>query len=192
MPYMEDGTPVDIMLNPLGVPSRMNIGQVLEVHLGMAAKKLGVHVATPVFDGAKDEDLMEIMKEAGMAADGKFTLYSGQTGEKFDNRISVGVMYMIKLDHMVDDKLHARSVGPYTLVTQQPMGGKAQNGGQRFGEMEVWALEAYGAAYALQEMLTVKSDDIIGRNKVFRAIVDGKSIPSPSLPESFRDRKSVV
>ncbi|MFK5883025.1 MAG: DNA-directed RNA polymerase subunit beta [Candidatus Izemoplasma sp.] len=186
MPYMEDGTPVDIMLNPLGVPSRMNIGQVLEIHLGMAAKKLGIHVATPVFDGVKDEDLVEIMAEAGMAADGKFTLYSGQTGEKFDNRISVGVMYMIKLDHMVDDKLHARSVGPYTLVTQQPMGGKAQNGGQRFGEMEVWALEAYGAAYALQEMLTVKSDDIIGRNKVFRAIVDGKSIPSPSLPESFR------
>jgi len=186
MPYMADGTPIDIMLNPLGVPSRMNIGQVLEIHLGMAAKRLGTHIATPVFDGVKISDLEEIMKEAGMPADGKATLYSGQTGEKFDNRISVGVMYMIKLDHMVDDKLHARSVGPYTLVTQQPMGGKAQNGGQRFGEMEVWALEAYGAAYALQEMLTVKSDDIIGRNKVFRAIVDGKSIPAPSLPESFR------
>jgi DNA-directed RNA polymerase subunit beta len=186
MPYMEDGTPIDIMLNPLGVPSRMNIGQVLEIHLGMAAKRLGVHVATPVFDGIEIEELQEIMAEAGMRKDGKTILYSGQTGEKYDNPISVGVMYMIKLDHMVDDKLHARSVGPYTLVTQQPMGGKAQNGGQRFGEMEVWALEAYGAAYALQEMLTVKSDDIIGRNKVFRAIVDGKSIPNPSLPESFR------
>ncbi len=186
MPYMADGTPIDIMLNPLGVPSRMNIGQVLELHLGIAAKRLGVHVATPVFDGVTSDDLAEIMKEAKMPADGKEVLYSGLTGEPYDNRISVGVMYMIKLDHMVDDKLHARSVGPYTLVTQQPMGGKAQNGGQRFGEMEVWALEAYGAAYALQEMLTVKSDDIIGRNKVFRAIVDGKSIPEPSLPESFR------
>jgi len=186
MPYMSDGTPVDIMLNPLGVPSRMNIGQVLEIHLGMAAKRLGIHVATPVFDGATQEDLDDIMLEAGMAPDGKYELYDGRTGEKFDNRVSVGVMYMIKLDHMVDDKLHARSVGPYTLVTQQPMGGKAQNGGQRFGEMEVWALEAYGAAYTLQEMLTVKSDDIIGRNKVFRAIVDGQPIPDPSLPESFR------
>ncbi|MFA5007574.1 MAG: DNA-directed RNA polymerase subunit beta [Candidatus Izemoplasmatales bacterium] len=186
MPYMPDGTPVDIMLNPLGVPSRMNIGQVLEIHLGMAAKRLGLHVATPVFDGCTQENLMEIMAEAGMEKDGKTTLYDGRTGEKFDNRVSVGVMYMIKLDHMVDDKLHARSVGPYTLVTQQPMGGKAQNGGQRFGEMEVWALEAYGAAYTLQEMLTVKSDDIIGRNKVFRAIVDGQPIPDPSLPESFR------
>ena len=186
MPYMEDGTPVDIMLNPQGVPSRMNIGQVLEIHLGMAAKKLGIKVATPVFDGATHEDLQEIMKEAGMAPDGKVTLYDGRTGEPFENRISVGVMYMIKLSHMVDDKLHARSVGPYTLVTQQPMGGKAQNGGQRFGEMEVWALEAYGAAHTLQEMLTVKSDDIIGRNKVFRAIVDGKPIPEASIPESFR------
>ncbi len=186
MPYMEDGTPIDIMLNPLGVPSRMNIGQVLELHLGIAAKKLGVHIATPVFDGVTSQDLRDIIKEAKMPADGKQVLYSGLTGESYDNRISVGVMYMIKLDHMVDDKLHARSVGPYTLVTQQPMGGKAQNGGQRFGEMEVWALEAYGAAYSLQEMLTVKSDDIIGRNKVFRAIVDGKSIPEPSLPESFR------
>jgi DNA-directed RNA polymerase subunit beta len=186
MPFMEDGTPVDIMLNPLGVPSRMNIGQVLEIHLGMAAKRLGVHVATPVFDGVKNSDLATIMEEAGMKPTGKTKLISGQTGRPYDNDISVGVMYMIKLDHMVDDKLHARSVGPYTLVTQQPMGGKAQNGGQRFGEMEVWALEAYGAAYALQEMLTVKSDDIIGRNKVFRAIVDGKPIPDPSLPESFR------
>ncbi|MBN2504922.1 MAG: DNA-directed RNA polymerase subunit beta [Bacilli bacterium] len=186
MPYLEDGTPIDIMLNPLGVPSRMNIGQVLEIHLGMAAKRLGIHVATPVFDGVEHYDLDEIMKEAGMSEDGKYVLYDGRTGEKFDNKVSVGVMYMIKLDHMVDDKLHARSVGPYTLVTQQPMGGKAQNGGQRFGEMEVWALEAYGAAYTLQEMLTVKSDDIIGRNKVFRAIVDGQPIPDPSLPESFR------
>ncbi|MBU0996836.1 MAG: DNA-directed RNA polymerase subunit beta [Firmicutes bacterium] len=186
MPYLDDGTPVDIMLNPLGVPSRMNIGQVLEIHLGMAAKRLGIHVATPVFDGATQEDLDDIMKEARMEPDGKYVLFDGRTGEKFDNRVSVGVMYMIKLDHMVDDKLHARSVGPYTLVTQQPMGGKAQNGGQRFGEMEVWALEAYGAAYTLQEMLTVKSDDIIGRNKVFRAIVDGQPIPDPSLPESFR------
>ncbi len=186
MPYMEDGTPIDIMLNPLGVPSRMNIGQVLEIHLGMAAKRLGTHIATPVFDGVKNEDLYEIMEEAGMRPDGKQVLYSGITGDAYDNPISVGVMYMIKLDHMVDDKLHARSVGPYTLVTQQPMGGKAQNGGQRFGEMEVWALEAYGAAYALQEMLTVKSDDIVGRNKVFKAIVEGKSIPNPSLPESFR------
>jgi len=186
MPYLEDGTPVDIMLNPLGVPSRMNIGQVLEIHLGMAARKLGIHIATPVFDGVEKGDLDEIMKESGMPDDGKYTLYDGRTGEKFDNRVAVGIMYMIKLDHMVDDKLHARSVGPYTLVTQQPMGGKAQNGGQRFGEMEVWALEAYGAAYTLQEMLTVKSDDIIGRNKVFRAIVDGQPIPDPSLPESFR------
>ncbi|MFP4286489.1 MAG: DNA-directed RNA polymerase subunit beta [Candidatus Izemoplasmataceae bacterium] len=186
MPYLPDGTPIDIMLNPLGVPSRMNIGQVLEIHLGMAAKRLGIHVATPVFDGVENDDLVEIMKEAGMQPNGKTKLFSGRTGEPYDNDVSVGVMHMIKLDHMVDDKLHARSVGPYTLVTQQPMGGKAQNGGQRFGEMEVWALEAYGAAYCLQEMLTVKSDDIIGRNKVFRAIVDGKSIPGPSLPESFR------
>jgi len=186
MPYMEDGTPVDIMLNPLGVPSRMNIGQILEIHLGMAAKRLGVHVATPVFDGVKLSDLDEIMAEAGMQPNGKTTLYDGQTGRKYDNEVSVGVMYMVKLAHMVDDKLHARSVGPYILVTQQPMGGKAQNGGQRFGEMEVWALEAYGAAYTLQEMLTVKSDDIIGRNKVFKAIVNGTPIPEGSVPESFR------
>ena len=186
MPFLPDGTPIDIMLNPLGVPSRMNIGQVLEIHLGMAAKRLGLHIATPVFDGVSNEDLEKIMEEAGMQPDGKTPLFSGQTGERYDNDVSVGVMHMVKLDHMVDDKLHARSVGPYTLVTQQPMGGKAQNGGQRFGEMEVWALEAYGAAYCLQEMLTVKSDDIIGRNKVFRSIVDGKSIPEPSLPESFR------
>ncbi len=186
MPYMEDGTPVDIMLNPQGIPSRLNIGQVLEVHLGMAAKKLGVHIATPVFDGVKSEDLAEILAEAGMAVDGKALLRDGRTGRAFDNNVNVGVMYMIKLAHMVDDKLHARSEGPYTLVTQQPMGGKAQNGGQRFGEMEVWALEAYGASYLLREMLTIKSDDIIGRNKVYKAIVDGEPIPEPGIPESFR------
>ena len=186
MPYMEDGTPVDIMLNPQGIPSRLNIGQVLEVHLGMAAKKLGVHIATPVFDGVSSDDLTDIILEAGMDADGKTILRDGRTGRVFDNRINVGVMYMIKLAHMVDDKLHARSEGPYTLVTQQPMGGKAQNGGQRFGEMEVWALEAYGASYTLREMLTIKSDDMVGRNKVYKAIVDGTSIPTPGIPESFR------
>ena len=186
MPYLEDGTPIDIMLNPQGIPSRLNIGQVLEVHLGMAAKKLGVNVVTPVFDGVKSDDLAEIMQEAGMAPDGKTTLIDGRTGKPFDNRVNVGVMYMIKLAHMVDDKLHARSDGPYTLVTQQPMGGKAQNGGQRFGEMEVWALEAYGASYTLREMLTVKSDDIVGRNRVCKAIIDGKPIPAPGIPESFR------
>jgi len=186
MPYLEDGTPIDIMLNPQGIPSRLNIGQVLEIHLGMAAKKLGVHISTPVFDGVEMDDLKEILKEANMAPDGKTILYDGQTGKPYDNRISVGVMYMIKLAHMVDDKLHARSEGPYTLVTQQPMGGKAQNGGQRFGEMEVWALEAYGAAYTLREMLTIKSDDMVGRNKVYKAIVDGQPIPEPGIPESFR------
>ena len=242
MPYMEDGTPLDIMLNPQGIPSRLNIGQVLEVHLGMAAKKLGVHVATPVFDGVKDEDLHKIMVEAEeehpfpilgdvdrdenfnpitnyegkeyvihqnkdgkpiividdetkeeipvaikiKKYDGKTILRDGRTGKPFDNRITVGVMYMIKLAHMVDDKLHARSEGHYTLVTQQPMGGKAQNGGQRFGEMEVWALEAYGASHVLREMLTIKSDDMIGRNKVYKAIVDGEPIPEPGIPESFR------
>jgi DNA-directed RNA polymerase subunit beta len=186
MPYMADGTPVDIMLNPLGVPSRMNIGQVLEIHLGLAAKNLGITVATPVFDGVDDTDLKAIMKEAGIDEDGKTVLYDGRTGRPYENRISVGVMYMIKLSHMVDDKLHARSVGPYTLVTQQPMGGKAQNGGQRFGEMEVWALYAYGAAHTLQEMLTVKSDDMLGRNKVYSAITHDKPIPDSSIPESFR------
>lgn len=186
MPYMEDGTPIDIMLNPQGIPSRLNIGQVLEVHLGMAAKKLGIHVATPVFDGVTSEDLQRIIEEAQMDPDGKMILRDGRTGKAFDNRISVGVMYMIKLAHMVDDKLHARSEGPYTLVTQQPMGGKAQNGGQRFGEMEVWALEAYGASHTLREMLTIKSDDIVGRNKVYKAIVDGEKIPTPGIPESFR------
>jgi DNA-directed RNA polymerase subunit beta len=186
MPYMADGTPVDIMLNPLGVPSRMNIGQILEIHLGLAAKKLGVKVATPVFDGVSDEDLKSILAESGIDPDGKTVLYDGRTGQPYENRISVGVMYMIKLSHMVDDKLHARSVGPYTLVTQQPMGGKAQNGGQRFGEMEVWALYAYGAAHTLQEMLTVKSDDMLGRNKVYSAITHDKPIPPASIPESFR------
>ena len=186
MPYLEDGTPIDIMLNPQGIPSRLNIGQVLEVHLGMAAKRLGVHIATPVFDGVKNQDLIDIMAEAGMDPDGKSNLRDGRTGKQYDNKINVGVMYMIKLAHMVDDKLHARSEGPYTLVTQQPMGGKAQNGGQRFGEMEVWALEAYGAAYTLREMLTIKSDDIVGRNKVYKAIVDGDPIPEPGIPESFR------
>ena len=186
MPYMPDGTPVDIMLNPLGVPSRMNIGQILEIHLGMAAKKLGIHVATPVFDGVKTEDLEAIIAEAGMDPDAKTVLYDGRTGEKFDNRISVGVMYMIKLAHMVDDKLHARSIGPYSLVTQQPLGGKAQFGGQRFGEMEVWALYAYGAAYTLQEMMTVKSDDVIGRVKVYESIVKGEEVNRAGVPESFR------
>lgn len=186
MPYMPDGTPVDIMLNPQGVPSRMNLGQVLELHMGMAAKKLGVHVATPVFDGAHIEDIEEMMAEAGMDPDGKTVLYDGRTGEPFDNRISVGVMYMIKLHHMVDDKLHARSTGPYSLVTQQPLGGKAQFGGQRFGEMEVWALYAYGAAHILQEMMTVKSDDVVGRVKVYESIVKGNQIDEAGVPESFR------
>ena len=186
MPYLPDGTPVDIMLNPQGVPSRMNIGQILELHLGMSAKKLNVHVATPVLDGAKKDDIAAMLKEAGMDEDGKTILYDGRTGEPFDNRIAVGVMYMIKLHHMVDDKLHARSTGPYSLVTQQPLGGKAQFGGQRFGEMEVWALEAYGAAHVLQEILTYKSDDVIGRVKVYEAIVKGNQLPSPSIPEAFR------
>ncbi|MFJ7953264.1 DNA-directed RNA polymerase subunit beta [Lysinibacillus sp. NPDC096418] len=186
MPYMPDGTPVDIMLNPLGVPSRMNIGQVLELHLGMASRYLGIHMATPVFDGANEEDVWETMEEAGMNRDGKTILYDGRSGEPFDNRVSVGIMYMIKLAHMVDDKLHARSTGPYSLVTQQPLGGKAQFGGQRFGEMEVWALEAYGAAYTLQEILTVKSDDVVGRVKTYEAIVKGESVPEPGVPESFK------
>ncbi|MFB1100722.1 DNA-directed RNA polymerase subunit beta [Terribacillus sp. JSM ZJ617] len=186
MPFMPDGTPVDIMLNPLGVPSRMNIGQVFELHLGMAARALGIHVATPVFDGAREEDVWETLEEAGMPRDAKTVLYDGRTGEPFDNRVSVGVSYMIKLAHMVDDKLHARSTGPYSLVTQQPLGGKAQFGGQRFGEMEVWALEAYGAAYTLQEILTVKSDDVVGRVKTYEAIVKGDNVPEPGVPESFK------
>lgn len=186
MPFMEDGTPVDILLNPFGVPSRMNIGQILEIHLGYAAKRLGVKFATPVFDGLSNDDLADVMREANMTKDGKQVLYDGQTGQPFDERISVGVMYMIKLAHMVDDKLHARATGPYSLVTQQPLGGKAQNGGQRFGEMEVWALEAYGASHTLQEILTIKSDDIQGRIKTYEAIIKGKDIPEPGIPESFR------
>ncbi|GIN92783.1 DNA-directed RNA polymerase subunit beta [Siminovitchia terrae] len=186
MPYMPDGTPIDVMLNPLGVPSRMNIGQVLELHLGMAARYLGLHMASPVFDGATEEDVWATIEEAGMASDAKTVLYDGRTGEAFDNRVSVGVMYMLKLAHMVDDKLHARSTGPYSLVTQQPLGGKAQFGGQRFGEMEVWALEAYGAAYTLQEILTVKSDDVVGRVKTYEAIVKGENVPEPGVPESFK------
>lgn len=186
MPHLEDGTPLDIMLNPLGVPSRMNIGQVLELHLGYAAKQLGLYIATPAFDGLHREDLESLMKEAGMNEDGKQPIISGRTGEYFDSPVSVGIMYFVKLSHMVDDKLHARSVGPYSLVTQQPLGGKAQNGGQRFGEMEVWALEAYGAAYTLREILTVKSDDVVGRVKTYEAIVKGQPMPEPGLPESFR------
>ncbi|UXC63725.1 DNA-directed RNA polymerase subunit beta [Ligilactobacillus agilis] len=186
MPFMPDGTPIDIMLSPMGVPSRMNIGQVLDLHLGMAARKLGIHVASPVFDGARDEDIWGALKEAGLPSDGKTVLYDGRTGEAFDNRIAVGVMYYMKLAHMVDDKIHARSIGPYSLVTQQPLGGKAQFGGQRFGEMEVWALEAYGAAYTLQEILTYKSDDVVGRVKTYEAIVKGEQIPQPGVPESFR------
>ena len=186
MPYLPDGTPVDVMLNPLGVPSRMNIGQILEVHLGMAGKKLGVHYATPVFDGANLDDIHEEMREAGMSEDGKVTLHNGRTGEPFEHKINVGVMYMVKLHHMVDDKLHARATGPYSLVTQQPLGGKAQFGGQRFGEMEVWALYAYGAAHVLQEILTIKSDDVIGRVKVYEALVKGKTVNQAGVPESFR------
>ena len=186
MPFMPDGTPIDIMLSPMGVPSRMNIGQVFDLHLGMAARKLGIHVASPVFDGARDEDIWSALQEAGLPGDGKTVLYDGRTGEAFDNRIAVGVMYYLKLAHMVDDKIHARSIGPYSLVTQQPLGGKAQFGGQRFGEMEVWALEAYGAAYTLQEILTYKSDDVVGRVKTYEAIVKGEPIPKPGVPESFR------
>ena len=186
MPFMPDGTPVDIVLNPLGVPSRMNLGQVLEVHLGMAARALGWKVATPVFDGAKSHEIEDLLEEAGLSRDGKTILYDGRTGDPFDNPITVGVMYMLKLHHLVDDKIHARSTGPYSLVTQQPLGGKAQFGGQRFGEMEVWALEAYGAAYTLQEMLTVKSDDVVGRVKTYESIVKGENIPEPGVPESFK------
>ena len=211
MPFLPDGTPLDIVLNPLGVPSRMNIGQVLEVHLGMAAKALGWHIMTPVFDGAHEDDIRACFREANeknaphrddpfdlkpmqkvinpkaleMNEDGKFTLYDGRTGEKFDNRVTVGYMYYLKLHHLVDDKIHARSVGPYALVTQQPLGGKAQFGGQRLGEMEVWALEAYGAAYVLQEMLTVKSDDVNGRTKVYENIVRGEHKIEAGMPESF-------
>ena len=186
MPFLPDGTPVQIVLNPLGVPSRMNIGQILETHLGMAAKRLGLRVATPVFDGANDNDIADILAEAGMREDAKTILYDGRTGEPFDSPVTVGYMYYLKLHHLVDDKIHARSTGPYSLVTQQPLGGKAQFGGQRFGEMEVWALEAYGAAYTLQEILTVKSDDITGRVRTYEAIVKGENVPEPGIPESFK------
>jgi DNA-directed RNA polymerase subunit beta len=186
MPYLPDGTPLDIVLNPLGVPSRMNIGQVLEVHLGYAAKALGWKVASPIFCGAKEHEITEVLKLAGLREDGKSILYDGRTGEPFDNPVTVGYVYFLKLHHLVDDKIHARSTGPYSLVTQQPLGGKAQFGGQRFGEMEVWALEAYGAAYTLQEILTVKSDDVTGRVRTYEAIVKGHNIPQPGIPESFK------
>jgi len=208
MPFLADGTPLDVVLNPLGVPSRMNIGQVLEVHLGLAARALGWHVATPVFDGAREEDIQQALKDAancpeeplfdelgrpsiqfskvGINPTGKLPVYDGRTGNKFDNPVTVGYMYMLKLHHLVDDKIHARSTGPYSLVTQQPLGGKAQFGGQRFGEMEVWAIEAYGASHVLQEIITVKSDDTIGRVKTYEAIVKGENIPEPGVPESFR------
>ena len=186
MPFLPDGTPLDIVLNPLGVPSRMNIGQVLEVHLGRAAQALGWKVATPVFNGADEKDIAETLKMAGLRPDGKSWLYDGRTGERFDNPVTVGYVYFLKLHHLVDDKIHARSTGPYSLVTQQPLGGKAQFGGQRFGEMEVWALEAYGAAYTLQEILTVKSDDVTGRVRTYESIVKGFNVPKPGVPESFK------
>ncbi|MFL5234395.1 MAG: DNA-directed RNA polymerase subunit beta, partial [Microvirga sp.] len=185
MPFLPDGTPVDIVLNPLAVPSRMNIGQILETHLGWAASRLGYRIATPVFDGARDADIQSAMSQAGLPFDAKIDLYDGRTGEKFDNPVTVGYKYMLKLAHLVEDKIHARSTGPYSLITQQPLGGKAQFGGQRFGEMEVWALEAYGAAYTLQEMLTVKSDDVAGRTKVYEAIVRGDDTFEAGIPESF-------
>jgi DNA-directed RNA polymerase subunit beta len=185
MPYLPDGTPLDIILNPLGVPSRMNVGQILETHLGWAAQLLGFRVATPVFDGANIDEIRAWLREAKLPESGKTALYDGRSGDRFDNEITVGNMYMMKLSHLVDDKIHARSIGPYSLVTQQPLGGKAQFGGQRFGEMEVWALEAYGAAYALQEMLTVKSDDVAGRSRIYEAIVKGDNPPEPGIPESF-------
>jgi DNA-directed RNA polymerase subunit beta len=186
MPFMENGQPLQVMLNPLGVPSRMNVGQVLEVHLGLAAKSKDWYIATPVFDGATEKDIIQLLDETGYDKSGKLRLRDGRTGDYFDNPVTVGYMYMLKLHHLVDDKIHARSTGPYSLVTQQPLGGKAQFGGQRFGEMEVWALEAYGAAYTLQEILTVKSDDIVGRVKTYEAIVKGENIPEPGIPESFK------
>ena len=186
MPFLPDGTPLQIVLNPLGVPSRMNIGQVLELHLGMACKSLGIHIATPVFDGASEQDIKDLLVAAGCDEDGKTILYDGRSGEPFENRISVGYMYYLKLHHLVDDKIHARSTGPYGMVTQQPLGGKAQFGGQRFGEMEVWALEAYGAANTLQEILTVKSDDVVGRVKTYESIVKGENVKAAGVPESFK------
>jgi len=185
MPYMPDGTPVEIILNPLGVPSRMNLGQILETHLGWAASKLGIRCASPVFDGATIDEIKGELRAAGLPPSGKSVLYDGRSGEAFDEEVTVGLIYMMKLSHLVDDKIHARSIGPYSLVTQQPLGGKAQFGGQRFGEMEVWALEAYGAAYCLQELLTVKSDDVLGRSKIYEAIVKGENPPEPGIPESF-------
>ncbi|HDT14738.1 MAG TPA: DNA-directed RNA polymerase subunit beta, partial [Firmicutes bacterium] len=185
MPYLADGTPVDVILNPLGVPSRMNVGQLLETNLGFAAKKMGKSFETHVFDGVTEDQIKEYQRETGIDEDGKSVLYDGKTGRPFSHKVTVGIMYMMKLVHMVDDKIHARSIGPYSLITQQPLGGKAQFGGQRFGEMEVWALEAYGAAYTLQEMLTVKSDDVEGRKRLYEAIVRGKIIPEAGIPESF-------
>jgi len=185
MPYLPDGTPVDIVLNPLGVPSRMNVGQVLETHLGWAAKTLGLYIATPVFEGAKEGEIKNLLKKAGCPTTGQITLCDGKTGEPFDRPVTVGYTYMMKLHHLVDDKMHARSIGPYSLVTQQPLGGKAQFGGQRLGEMEVWALEAYGAAYTLQEFLTVKSDDVTGRARMYEALVKGDATLEPGVPESF-------
>ncbi|MGC9063046.1 MAG: DNA-directed RNA polymerase subunit beta, partial [Calditerrivibrio sp.] len=185
MPYLPNGVPVEIVLNPLGVPSRMNVGQVLETHLGWAAKALGLYIATPVFDGAKESDIKKLLKKAGFNEDGQTVLYDGRTGERFEQEVTVGVMYVMKLHHLVETKMHARSTGPYSLVTQQPLGGKAQFGGQRLGEMEVWALEAYGASNILQEMLTVKSDDVEGRTRVYESIVNGNFSFKPSMPESF-------
>ncbi|MDP9120493.1 MAG: DNA-directed RNA polymerase subunit beta, partial [Acidobacteriota bacterium] len=185
MPYLPDGTPVEIVLNPLGVPSRMNVGQILETHLGWAGKVLGLRFATPVFDGAREKEIKELLAEANLPLSGKTALYDGMLGDSFEQKVTVGYIYMLKLSHLVDDKIHARSIGPYSLITQQPLGGKAQFGGQRFGEMEVWALEAYGAAYTLQELLTVKSDDVEGRSRVYEAIVKGDVPEAPGLPESF-------
>ncbi|RZK45428.1 MAG: DNA-directed RNA polymerase subunit beta, partial [Pedobacter sp.] len=185
MPFLEDGTPVDIVLNPLGVPSRMNLGQIYETVLAWAGKELGIKFATPIFDGAKHDEVEDYIAKAGLPASGRTYLYNGLTGDKFDQPTTVGIIYMLKLGHMVDDKMHARSIGPYSLITQQPLGGKAQFGGQRFGEMEVWALEAFGAANILQEILTVKSDDVIGRAKTYEAIVKGENLPTPGVPESF-------
>jgi len=185
MPYLPDGTPIDIILNPLGVPSRMNLGQIMETILGWAAKELGIHYSTPVFNGATETEVVQELEKAGLPVDGKSVLHDGRTGEQFDHRVTVGYIYMNKLSHLAEDKIHARSIGPYSLVTQQPLGGKAQFGGQRFGEMEVWALEAYGAAHTLREILTVKSDDVKGRAKTYEAIVKGENLPEPGIPESF-------
>jgi DNA-directed RNA polymerase subunit beta len=185
MPFLPDGTPIEVVLNPLGVPSRMNVGQILETHLGWAAKALGIHISTPVFDGAREIEIKSMLKKAGLPEDGKISLRDGYSGENFDQKVTVGYIYMMKLIHLVEEKIHARSIGPYSLITQQPLGGKAQFGGQRFGEMEVWALEAYGAAFTLQEMLTVKSDDVSGRTRIYEAIVKGEQRLQPGTPESF-------